>query len=176
LFLASGGSKKKDKLAGGPPQPMKCDREDLLIYRRSLPHWRLEGSVYFVTWRLASSQGELTNEERGVVMAALKHFEGSRYEFYACVVMHDHVHALVKPLENHSLQKLVHSWKSFTAHRFRCDFGRNSPIWQDEYLDRIVRDEEEFLDKVQYVLNNPVKTWPELEDYPWAWIKEDLEP
>jgi putative transposase len=155
---------------------MKCDREDLLIYRRRLPHWRLEGSVYFVTWRLASSQGELTNEERGVVMAALKHFEGSRYELYASVVMHDHVHALVKPLGNQSLQKLVHSWKSFTAHKFRCDYGRNFPIWQDEYLDRIVRDKEEFLDKVQYVLNNSLKTWPELEDYPWAWMKEDLEP
>jgi putative transposase len=155
---------------------MEFKREDLAIYRRRLPHWRLDGSVYFVTWRLMPSQAELTNEERGMVMAALKHFEGSRYELYASVVMHDHVHALVKPLEKHSLQKLVHSWKSFTAHQFQKDYGRNPPIWQDEYLDRIIRDEKEFLDKSQYVLYNPLRTWPELENYPWVWIKEDIEP
>jgi len=145
----------------------------LLIYRRRMPHWRLAGSVYFVTWRLAPSQAELTADERGVIMSALKHFDGRRYELYACVVMHDHVHVLVKPREKHSLQELVHSWKSFTAHKFRRDNDRKVGIWQEEYFDRIVRDEKEFLDKAQYILNNPLKRWPEVEEYPWAWVKTD---
>lgn len=132
--------------------------------------------MYFVTWRLAPSQAELSPEERAVIMAALRYFDDSRYELYACVVMDDHVHVLVKPLGNQPLQEIIHSWKSFTAHKFRRNYGRNPPIWQDEYLDRIVRDEQEFLDKAQYVLNNPLKTWPELEDYPWVWVKEDLTP
>ena len=150
--------------------------KDLVIYRRRLPHWRLDGSVYFVTWRLAPNQADLTADERNELMSALKHFEGHRYELFACVVMHDHVHVLVKPLGNQPLQEIIHSWKSFTAHKFRRDYGRTPPIWQDEYLDCIVRDEQEFLDKAQYVLNNPLKTWPELEDYPWVWVKEDLTP
>jgi len=50
-----------------------------------------------------------------VIMLALQHFDGERYELYACVVMDDYVHALVKPLEDYRLQKLVHSWKSFTC-------------------------------------------------------------
>ena len=132
--------------------------------------------MYFVTWRLAPNQPNLTPDERGKLMSALKHFDGHRYELYASVVMHDHVHVLVKPLGKHRLQELLHSWKSFTAHKFRRDYSRTPPIWQDEYLDRIVRDEQEFLDKAQYVLNNPLKTWPELEDYPWVWVKEDLNP
>jgi hypothetical protein len=49
-------------------------------------------------------------------------------------------------------------------------------IWQEEYFDRIVRDEKEFLDKVQYILNNPLKRWPEMEGYPWVWVKKDLIP
>jgi REP element-mobilizing transposase RayT len=150
--------------------------KDLTIYRRRLPHWRLDGSVYFVTWRLAPNQADLTAEERGELMSALKYFDGHRYELYAGVVMHDHVHVLVKPLGKHGLQELLHSWKSFTAHKFRRDYSRTSPIWQDEYLDRIVRDEQEFLDKAQYVLNNPLKIWPELEDYPWVWVKDELNP
>ena len=132
--------------------------------------------MYFVTWRLAPNQIDLTADERGELMLALKHFDGRRYELYAGVVMHDHVHVLAKPLGNQPLQEIIHSWKSFTAHKFRRDYGRTPPIWQDEYLDRIVRDEQEFLDKVQYVLNNPLKTWPELENYPWVWVKEDLNP
>jgi hypothetical protein len=43
----------------------------------------------------------------------------------------------------------------------------------DERDDRIVRDEVEFLEKWQYIMNNPVKA--ELaerpEEYPWLYIK-----
>lgn len=149
-------------------------KEDLIVYRRRLPHWRLTGSLYFVTWRLAPAQASLTPEERDEVMSALQHFDGSRYYLYGSVVMPDHVHALVKPLRDRPLEEIIHSWKSYTAHKLRRDYGRKSPIWQDEYLDRIVRNEKELLDKAQYVLNNPLKTWSELEDYPWVWIREEL--
>ena len=147
--------------------------EDLIEYRRRTPHWRLVGSVYFVTWRLAPSQIKLNDEERRVIMSALRHFDGNRYELYACVVMDDHVHVLIKPFESYRLQQPIHSWKSFTAHKFRQDYGRKVPIWQEEYFDRIVRDEKEFLDKTQYILNNPLKRWPELEEYSWVWVKQE---
>jgi REP-associated tyrosine transposase len=148
--------------------------ENLVKYRRRMPHWRLVGSVYFVTWRLAPSQAILNNEERKVIMSALQYFDGDRYELYACVVMDDHVHVLVKPLGAYRLQKLVHSWKSFTAHKLRRESTRR--LWQEEYFDRIVRDEKEFLDNAQYILNNPLKRWPEVEEYPWVWVKEDSIP
>jgi len=141
-----------------------------------MPHWRLAGSVYFVTWRLEFTQPELTPDERAVIMSALHHFDGSRYELYAGVVMHNHVHVLIKPSGKYRLQDLVHSWKSFTAHKFNQDFLRKVPVWQKEYFDRIVRDEKEFLDKAQYIINNPLKQWPEIEDYPWVWIKEEMDP
>jgi hypothetical protein len=31
-----------------------------------------------------------------------------------------------------------------------------------------MRDDAEFLEKAQYILNNPRKRWPEVEEYPWA--------
>jgi REP element-mobilizing transposase RayT len=139
-----------------------------------MPHWRLVGSVYFVTWRLSPSQAKLTEEERGVIISALRHFDGSRYELYACVVMDDHVHALVKPLGNYQVERIAHFWKSFTAHQFQKEGAKEVPIWQEEYFDRIVRDEKKFLDKAQYILNNPFKIWPDLAVYPWVWVKEDL--
>ena len=54
--------------------------EDFYIYRRNLPHWRLTGSVYFVTWRVHEKQTELRPDERSSVASAIKHFDGQRQE------------------------------------------------------------------------------------------------
>jgi REP element-mobilizing transposase RayT len=98
-----------------------------LAYRRKLPHWRQEQVTYFVTWRLARGQQELEASERDLVALAIKRFDGQRYELPACVVMDDHVHALLAPLVPHELQGILHSWKSFTAHQMQREhkrFGR----------------------------------------------------
>jgi REP element-mobilizing transposase RayT len=142
--------------------------EEIHVYRRNLPHWRLSGAVYFVTWRLNPSQSELTPHERSVVVASIKHFHGQRYKLFAYVIMNDHVHVLIKPLEEHPRETGVHSWKSFTANLLQRQFGRQGAVWQEEYFDRIVRDEAEFLEKGQYIMNNPRTRWPELEEYPWV--------
>jgi putative transposase len=113
--------------------------DEVVKYRRRMPHWCLVGSVYFVTWRLWPAQKKLFGEECRVIMSALRHFDGSRYELFACVVMDDHVHVLMKPLEKQQVEKIIHSWKSFTAHKFQKDCGRKPPIWQEEYFDRIIR-------------------------------------
>jgi len=82
--------------------------------------------------------------------------------------MDDHVHVLVFPLASHFLQQIVHSWKSFTANGLRKLRERAVPVWQDEYFDRIVRDEADLIQKAEYILGNPVKRWPETKEYPWA--------
>ncbi len=141
---------------------------ELTIYRRKLPHWRMQGCVYFLTWRLAMAQPALNPEERTLVAEAIGHFDGRRYHMLAYVVMDDHVRALVLTHGNRSLEQIVHSWKSFTAKRLRTLGQRAVPVWQDEYFDRIVRDETELIQRAQYLLGNPVKRWPDTEEYPWA--------
>lgn len=142
--------------------------EEFYAYRRRLPHWRMEGATYFITWRLDEKQSKLTPDERSLVQAALRHFDGERYELLAYVVMDDHVHALINPLGGHRLQDIVHSWKSFTARVLQRTSGRQGRVWQDEYFDRIVRDEAEYIEKATYILNNPWKRWPGIADYPWV--------
>ncbi|AFM23538.1 REP-associated tyrosine transposase [Desulfomonile tiedjei] len=140
----------------------------LIMYKGKLPHWRMDNSIYFVTWRLAASQIPLESDERTVVADAIVHFARVRYDLIAYVVMDDHIHVLAVPVEGVCLQEIVHSWKSFTANRLQRNFGRMGPIWQKEYFDRIVRDEEELMEKVNYILNNPARKWPELEEYKWV--------
>jgi REP element-mobilizing transposase RayT len=125
------------------------------VYRRKLPHWRMEGAVYFLTWRLNQKQSELVPAERDLVVLTLRHFHNERYRLHGYVVMNDHVHILVEPMEGHELSSITHSWKSFAAHELQKKLGRKGAIWQDESFDRIVRDETEFLEKAQYIQNNP---------------------
>jgi len=76
--------------------------------------------------------------------------------------MPDHVHMLVKPTEReegvwHTLGEIMHSIKSFTAHEINKARGTKGSVWQDEWFDRIVRDAEEFDEKLGYIENNAVK-------------------
>ncbi len=145
-------------------------------YRRSLPHWRLSGAIYFVTWRLHKLQVDLRPEEQDRLVSVLRHFNGERYELFAFVVMNDHIHVLVKPLGEHRLEQILHSWKSFSARRFQRESARAGSIWQEEYFDRVVRDEDEFWEKAEYILSNPKKRWPGTDEYRWSWLRKLDEP
>jgi REP element-mobilizing transposase RayT len=94
------------------------------LYRRKLPHWRQDQATYFVTWRLARGQQELDSDERDLVVTAIKSFDGERHELAAYVVMDDHVHALLTPLAAHQLEKILHSWKSFTSRQMQREHRR----------------------------------------------------
>jgi REP element-mobilizing transposase RayT len=149
----------------------------LRFYQRWLPHGRRDGrgTVYFVTWRLASGQRPLVAAERGIVSRAIHHRDGVLHHLLAFVVMDDHVHVLVEPL-GVPLERLTHSWRSFTAHELQRLYRREGPIWQPESFDRIVRGEEELRQKAEYIVGNPWKRWPFVKSYPWVWEAGDDEP
>jgi REP element-mobilizing transposase RayT len=138
-------------------------------YRRRLPHWRVDGAIYFVTWRVAKGGGDLNPAERAIVAEALR-FAGRRHRLWAFVVMNDHVHVLVQPRDV-GLEALVRSWKGFTGSRLR-QHGRLAPVWQREYFDRIVRNQAELDQKLRYIAENPSRRFRTDAPYPWLWIAQ----
>jgi REP element-mobilizing transposase RayT len=142
-------------------------------FRRNLPHLRRAGATYFLTWSLADRRSGLSPTERDTVFNAIKHFDGSRYELLAVVVMDDHVHVLVRPFPGEPLSKIVHSWKSFSSHVL-VKAGRAAPVWLDEYRDSIVRDPEHLAHAARYIVKNPVQKWPETTRYPWVLVARPL--
>ena len=137
---------------------------------RNLPHWRIDGATYFVTWRIARDQPDLDATERTIVSEAIRHFDLVRYELLAWVVMNDHVHVVLTPFAAHELGHTMHSWRSYTTHVLH-QLGRIGRIWQPEYMDRIIRNEKELQNTVEYVRNNPHARWPDVLDYPWVWTR-----
>jgi REP element-mobilizing transposase RayT len=169
-------SDRKEKKSGTGVSPVHSFK----ITRRTLPHWQQPGSVYFLTW--GCKKGEvLTPGERTITLKALQYWDDRKWTLYAAVIMPDHVHCLVQPLALpefegvYDLSEIIHSVKSFSVHQINRKRGNRGSIWQDERFDRIVRDEMEFLEKWQYLMNNPQKQ--ELverpEDYPRLYKKND---
>ncbi|MBL0871100.1 MAG: aminotransferase class I/II-fold pyridoxal phosphate-dependent enzyme [Phycisphaerales bacterium] len=130
--------------------------ETLVTSRRNLPHHRLDGATYFVSWRTDDHQ-RLRPDERRMVLDALTHFDGERCTVYAACVMPDHVHWIVQPKEGVDLLELCRSVKSFSATTLNRVRGASGRLWDPESFDHIIRDSGYFREFVAYVTNNPVK-------------------
>src|SRR5216683_1208881 len=85
------------------------------IRRRNLPHWTLDGSTYFVTFRLKI--GTLSLEERQLVIAHLLSGHEKFYQLAAAVVMPDHVHLLLCPLPGFTLSRIMKGIKGVSARK-----------------------------------------------------------
>lgn len=92
-----------------------------------------------------------------LVEKALFHFDGERYRLIAWVIMPNHVHVLIETFAGWPLDKVLHSWKSFTATEANKILQRQGKFWLREYFDRYIRDEQHFWNTVQYIHENPVK-------------------
>ena len=92
-----------------------------------------------------------------IVADTLRHFEGQRVAMISFIVMPNHVHALFVQNPVWPLEKLIRSWKGFTARQINKLLGRSGKFWQRDYFDRLVRDEQHFANCVRYVRRNPEK-------------------
>ena len=166
--------KEKTEKPGSTGFPACAQKDELSINRRNLPHWQLPGSTYFITFRLKS--GIISDDERKIVLDAIKHFHKIRYWVTATVVMPDHIHLMLKPVVSESnaefsLSKILQGIKGFSAREINKARGAKGSLWQDESFDRIIRDYDEYLEKWNYIRNNPVKTGlcQSPEEYPFLW-------
>lgn len=89
----------------------------------------------------------------GVVDTALRHFDGDRYRLIEWSIMPNHVHVLIETAPGQELDRVVRSWKSFTAKTANCILNRKGPFWMREYFDRFIRDDKHYASIVRYIAN-----------------------
>lgn len=147
------------------------DDAALRVSHRRLPHWRLKGSTYFVTFRLA--EGRLNAEEIALVRDHIISGDGQYYKLVAFVVMPNHVHLMFAPSAGFSLSRILKGIKGVTARQINGKRGVRGRLWQDESFDRIVRDQTELQEKLEYMLENPVKAGLTVDSwqYPGWYVK-----
>jgi putative transposase len=154
---------------------------DLKVTRRRLPHWEISGSSYFITFNTWEKL-ELNEPARKAVLDSCCFFDNQRYIIFAVVVMPDHVHWLIKPLEKStgefwSLSEIMHSIKSYSAKQIPKVMKHIGTVWQIEWYDRIIRDEEEFENTWNYIRQNPVEAGlsDSPETYLFLWEISDIQ-
>ncbi len=83
--------------------------------------------------------------------------------------METHFHMIIKP--NVPLVTIMHSLKSYTAHEINKLREKTGGVWLREYYDRVIRSERDYIEKVNYISNNPIKAG--FVDYAWLYITKD---
>lgn len=92
-----------------------------------------------------------------VVANSLKHFHGDRVLTGDFVVMPNHVHVLMRPINGFELEDILQAVKSFTANAINRKLGVEGPFWMRESYDHIVRDSEQLEAFQNYIRANPEK-------------------
>ena len=90
----------------------------------------------------------------GIIANALHHFDGEHYNLGSFVVMPNHVHVLFRPLGGYTLPGIIKSWKGFTAREINRRLDKSGKLWQEDYWDRLVRDDKHFIRVTQYIREN----------------------
>jgi REP element-mobilizing transposase RayT len=129
--------------------------QELAITRRRLPHWRLGGAWYFVTFSIKAESLDL--DEISLIRQHIIDRAKLAYSLSAVCVMPDHVHIILSPRQGIALSRILQGLKGASARLINLRRGKRGRFWQVESWDRIIRDGAEFHEKLNYMLMNPVK-------------------
>lgn len=134
-------------------------------------------ALLFVTF-CTQNREPLFPEARDAVLRHCMHDHGRRFLLHAVVVMPDHVHLLLTPLRDpegkpHSLASILKALEGTTARAINKLMGRGGPVWQEESFDHVLRSDESFEEKLEYIRQNPVQRGlvKKPEDYRWLWVE-----
>ena len=147
-------------------------------YRRRLPHYQKADRAIFVTFRKLN-RDSFAASARDVILRHCLHDDGKRYILHAAIVMPDHVHLLLTAMRDqngwpYALPSILKLIKGVSARNVNKLLGSSGPVWQDESFDHLLRPEESFSEKLEYIRQNPVRRGlvKRAEEYPWLWVEE----
>ena len=146
-------------------------------YRRKLPHYQKFDRAIFVTF-CKRNREPLSPAARSLVLEHCLNGNHRTMHLHAAVIMPEHVHLLLTPLRRADgwpfpLQDILKLIKGPAARRVNQLTGTHGALWQDESFDHVLRSNESFDEKLEYIRQNPVRRGlvAEPEEYPWLWAE-----
>ena len=116
-----------------------------------------------------------TPEARSILQTSMLHHDGQHYQSGDFVIMPNHVHWIVQPLENSKLWKSMQSIKRFVSTQLTKKGLHSGRLWQSESYDHLIRDRNELARIRKYIANNPKKAGLKESAYTHAttnWLNE----
>ena len=87
---------------------------------------------------------------------ALQFQRVERAYLLAYAIMPDHFHAVIAPKNPWAISQVVQSVKGYAARVINVRNGARGPLWQRSFYDRMIRDERQLFQTIEYVHMNPV--------------------
>ncbi len=91
-----------------------------------------------------------------IVQETLLNENGNSCDLRSWVIMPNHVHILVRMRKGHDLAGFMKRVKGVSARKIDQYLGQTGSVWQENYFDRYIRDEEHFVRVAHYIQQNPV--------------------
>lgn len=93
-----------------------------------------------------------------IFIESLLHYrDKGSYHLHEFVLMPDHVHVILTPSEEVTIERAVQFIKGGSAKQIRERLIFKFPVWQRGFSDHRIRDAADYGNHVRYIENNPVK-------------------
>jgi putative transposase len=127
---------------------------------RRLTHRTGPGRIYFVTTKTWENREIFQGPENAgiLVQCLLRYRDQGAYLLHEFVVMPNHLHLLLTPSGENSLEKAMQFIKGGSSHEIHLQRQHKMQIWQAGFHEQTVRDFGDYRSKVDYVHMNPVRS------------------
>lgn len=115
--------------------------------------------TYFVTFETWQRRRlfVVENYVRLFLQTIYRYRREHRFQLHAFVVMPEHVHLLITPAPDVTIEHAIQLIKGGYSHALGSILGRKREIWQRGFTDHRIRDEQDFLHHQNYIHRNPVE-------------------
>jgi REP element-mobilizing transposase RayT len=145
----------------------------MLPQRKKLPHgipsWVASGSEYFITiCTRPRGVNQLCHTDAASLIRDSLRFRQERGELWVhlCLLMPDHVHAIMSFSPDKGMQKTIPDWKRYVATHGNVD-------WQRDFFDHRLRKDESYVEKAHYIRMNPVRAGLCMAPDDWGFVWEN---
>jgi len=139
-----------------------------------------ETRTYFISTSCDSTKRVFQVERMSDLLKSviLTNREKQRYQLHAFVIMPDHLHLLLTPAPEVSLEKAVQFIKGGFSFLAKKELGYIWEVWQRSFNEHQIKDRQDYDGHVSYIHENPVRAHlvDRVELYPWSSYGMDLDP
>lgn len=124
-----------------------------------LTHRTAPGCTYFVTTKTWENRAifQVTENAEILIRCMLEYRDRGAYLLHEFVVMPNHLHLLLTPSSETSLEKAMQFIKGGSSHQIHRQRENKIQIWSSGFHEARIRDVEDFEARRRYIWMNPVE-------------------
>jgi putative transposase len=140
-----------------------------------------EFRTFFITAATSNKRSIFQSDRMALgLKETIRHYRNEKkFELHSLVIMPDHVHALLTPAVDVSLEKAVQLIKGGFSFRAKRELGYSGEVWTQSFNEHRIVDWEDFEKHRRYIALNPSRrglrdgyefVWPAIDPCP-PWLK-----